>query len=81
MHTPRPTLDIDPSYCSATAKKRSVELRKKIRIPHTTRRVVNAYRKLQVELMRINERCSKKAAKEMSEDPTPYETSYVFYCL
>lgn len=81
MSTPRPIIDVDGAYCSAINKKRQHTLRTKFHTPHSARRVVNAYRQLQLELIRNDLKCSKKEAKLHSEDPSPYEKTHVFFCL
>ena len=79
--TPRPTIDVEEDYCSATAKARIKTLRKRIRISHALTRQMWAYKALQWHIIKTGNNCSMKQAKDWSEDPDPYEKTYVFYCL
>lgn len=79
--TLRPTINVDGDYCSVIDKQRAKALRKKIRISHTLTRQVQTYRELQWYIMQTTHNCTKKQAKVWSEDPDPYDKSYVFYCL
>ena len=79
--TPRPVIDIDADYCSATVKARTNLLRKRIRISHALTRQMWVYRILQWDIIKTGNKCSMKQAKIWSEDPDPYEKTYVFYCL
>ena len=79
--TLRPTIDVDCVYCSIVNKQRAVTLRKRIRISRALTRHVRGYRILQWSLIQVKEKCTKKGARQMSEDPSPYEVGYVFYCL
>jgi hypothetical protein len=79
--TLRPTVNVDEVSCSATIKQRKDTLRKRIRISHALTRQMWVYRELQWHLMETTKKCTKKQAKIWSEDPDPYEKSYVFYCV
>jgi PP-loop superfamily ATP-utilizing enzyme len=79
--TPRPTVNVDGEYCAETNKQRAKALRKKIRISHEVTRQVRIYRELQWHIMQTTHLCTKKQAKAWSEDPDPYDKTYVFYCL
>ncbi len=79
--TARPTIDVETKICNELVNKRYKEFRKKLHASHGLRRVVRIYRDLQINLMYAKHSCSKKAAKEYSEDPDPYEKGYVFYCV
>ena len=79
--TLRPTVNVDANYCSATNKQRKDTLRKRIRISHALTQQMRIYKELQWHLMQTSQKCTKKQAKIWSEDPDPYEKSYVFYCL
>ena len=79
--TPRPTVNVDEACCSATTKQRKEALRKRIRISHALTRQMWIYRELQWHLMQTAKKCTKKQAKVWSDDPDPYEKSYVFYCV
>lgn len=79
--TLRPTIDVDTDYCPATCKARTKTLRKRIRISHALTRQMWVYRALQWNIIKTGNKCSMKEAKVLSEDPDPYEKTYVFYCL
>jgi hypothetical protein len=81
INTPRPTIIVDDAYCSALATQRRKQLRKKLRVSRTFNHVIRVYRTLQRDLTRTHEKCSKKEAKSLAEDPDPYEKGYIFYCL
>lgn len=81
MHTPRPTIDVDGAFCSVIDAKRRKEFRSRIHTSHALRRVIREYRSIQLDLLREKFNCSKKGAKLRSEDPSPYEDGYIFYCL
>uniref|UniRef100_A0A6C0BIT7 Uncharacterized protein n=1 Tax=viral metagenome TaxID=1070528 RepID=A0A6C0BIT7_9ZZZZ len=79
---PRPTLDVDNLDISAAlAAKRTKSLACHIHTSHVARRIYQAYRAIQHKKMQAHRRGTKKAAITESEDPDPYEASYVFYCL
>lgn len=79
--TLRPTINVDGDYCSAIDKQRAKALRKRIRINHVITRHVRIYRELQWHIIQTTQKCTKKKAKAWSEDPDPYDKSYVFYCV
>lgn len=79
---PRPTLDVDNLDLSvALETKRTKALTCHIHTSHVARRVYQAYRAIQHKKMQAHLRSTKKVAIAESEDPSPYEPSYVFYCL
>jgi hypothetical protein len=78
--TLRPSVNVDEASCSETIQQRKDTLRKRIRISHALTRQMWIYRELQWHLMETTKKCTKKQAKIWSEDPDPYEKSYVFYC-
>ena len=51
------------------------------RISHALTRQMWAYKALQWHIIKTGNNCSMKQAKDWSEDPDPYEKTYVFYCL
>jgi hypothetical protein len=79
---PRPTVDVENLYFSEELyKQRMKVLRKHIHSSHETRRLVQSYRILQHKKMYEHFKCTKKDAESYSEDPSPYESSHIFYCL
>ena len=79
---PRPALDVDNLDCPADLfAKRKKSMTRHIHTSHVARRIYNAYRALQHKKMQEYDGGTKKAAILDSEDPSPYEPSYVFYCL
>lgn len=79
---PRPTLDVDNLHCPVDlATKRTKALTCHIHTSHVARRIYQAYRATQHKKMQAHLRGTKKVAIVESEDPSPYEASYVFYCL
>jgi hypothetical protein len=79
---PRPTLDVDNLHCPVElATKRGKAITGHIHTSHAARRIYQAYRAIQHKKMQAHLRGTKKAAITESEDPSPYEASYVFYCL
>ena len=82
--TPRPTLEVDDAalVCnSALYYERKKALRSRVRISHKLSRVIKEWRLKQIDLISKLEKCSKKKAKPDSEDPSPYEKTFIFYCL
>jgi len=79
--TLRPTIDVESIFCPETDKMRAKAIRKKIRISHELTRRMWFYRDIQRHMMEITEKCTMKEACALSEDPDPYDKSYVFYCL
>lgn len=82
--TPRPTVDVDDAdlVCeSALYEARKKTLRSRFRISHKLTRVIKDWRLKQIDLISKIDKCSKKKAKTEAEDPTPYEKSFIFYCL
>ena len=79
--TLRPTVDVEGEYSYELYKQREKALRKKIRVNRALTQQTRIYRELQWQIMLTNESCTKKEAKAWSEDPDPYDKSYVFYCL
>lgn len=70
-YTPKPTLTL-PRYSSAVGKKREEEFKKRMPSPHQdSETVLDFYRNLQEKLV----------DKDDLEDPDPYRSSYIFYCL
>ncbi len=70
-YTPKPTLTL-PRYSSAVGKKREKEFKDRMPSPHKDSEIIlDFYRKLQED----------RIGKKDLEDPDPYESSYVFYCL
>ena len=43
--------------------------------------VVDSFRELQLQKIMRVKRCGYKEAKEIAEDPDPYEKEYLFYCI
>ena len=79
---PRPTLDVDNLDCPADLiTKRKKDMNRHIHTSHVARRVYQAYRAIQHKKMQAHLRSTKKVAIAESEDPSPYDPSYVFYCL
>ena len=82
LSTPRPTIDVDLDGCSSELyKERKKAIRSKIRIPREVTETVKFFRSIQHEIFRRQNGCNKKEAKSESEDPSPYEPSYIFYCV
>ena len=81
MSTPRPTIDVEENWCNSDMlKARKKIMMKHVHASHEMRRVVNTYREYQIKLL-VAKKNSIKAAKEKSEDPYPYESTFIFYCL
>lgn len=79
---PRPTLDVENLWSPPELdEKRRKAISCHIHTSHAARRIYQAYRSLQYKKMQEHEGGSKKDAITDSEDPDPYEPSYVFYCL
>ena len=82
ISTPRPTIDVDLDGCSSELYlERKKAIRSKIRIPREATQTVKFFRSIQHEMFRKRYGYNKKEAKSESEDPSPYEPSYIFYCL
>jgi hypothetical protein len=82
MSTPRPTVDVEVNDCTNEMyKERKRIMMKHVHASHEMRRVVNTYRDYQIKLIIKNSSCSIKAAKEKSEDPYPYNSTFIFYCV
>ena len=82
--TPRPTVDVDDAalVCdSAVYHKRKKALRSRFRISQKLTRIIKEWRLKQIDLISKIEKCSKKKAKPEAEDPTPYEKTFIFYCV
>ena len=54
---------------------------KHVHASHEMRRITKLYREYQVELLAKKNGCSIRAAKELSEDPDPYKSNFIFYCV
>jgi hypothetical protein len=79
---PRPALDVDNLHCPVElTTKRGKAITRHIHTSHAARRIYQAYRAIQHKKMQAHLRATKKVAIAESEDPSPYEPSYVFYCL
>ena len=85
LPTPRPVLDLDVSYNDALGETREAILRWRTRSPPsvsaTAEKVVEDFRKAQVKKIGRIRRCSTETAVEAAEDPSPYDTEHLFYCL
>lgn len=79
---PRPSIDVDNLWSSEEllAKRKKIMFQH-IHTSHEARRIYQAYRVLQHKKMQEHDGGTKKDAIIYSEDPSPYEPSYVFYCL
>jgi len=79
---PKPILDVDNLETpQELATKRKKAITQHIHTSHVARRIYQGYRALQHKKMQEYDKGTKKAAILDSEDPSPYEPSYVFYCL
>jgi hypothetical protein len=79
---PRPTIDVENLWSpEELLAKRKKSITQHIHTSHVARRIYKAYRALQHKKMQKYDKGTKKAAILDSEDPSPYEPSYVFYCL
>jgi hypothetical protein len=85
LPTPRPVLDVDASYNDALGETREAILRWRTRSPPsvsaTAEKVVEAFRTAQVQKISRVCRFSLEKATEAAEDPSPYDTEHIFYCL
>ena len=82
--TPRPTVEVDDAalVCDPVIyNKRKKTLRSRFRICHKLSRVIKDWRLKQIDLISKIDKCSKKKAKPEAEDPTPYEKTFIFYCV
>ena len=82
--TPRPTVEVDDAALVCDSKvyfQRKKALRSRFRISHKLTRIIKEWRLKQIDLICKIEKCSKKKAKPDAEDPTPYEKTFIFYCL
>lgn len=82
MSTPRPTIKTDcDEYNYTLMKVRLAKLRQHIHSSHENRRVFRLMRELQIQKFIECNKVTKKRAREMLEDPNPYEKDYLFYCV
>lgn len=82
--TPRPTVNVDDAdlvFNSVLYEARKKAFRSRIRISHKLTRIIKVWRLKQIDLISKIDKCSKKKAKTEAEDPTPYEKSFIFYCV
>ena len=82
--TPRPTVNVDDAdlvFNSVLYEARKKAFRSRFRISHKLTRIIKIWRLKQIDLISKIDKCSKKKAKTEAEDPTPYEKSFIFYCL
>ena len=70
-HTPKPVLTME-RYSSKIGKQREKEFKDRMPKPHQNSEIIlDFYRKLQ----------EGRIGKKDLEDPDPYSSSYIFYCL
>jgi hypothetical protein len=85
LPTPRPVLDLNVSYNDALGETREAILRWRTRSPpaltSAAEKIVEDFRKAQVKKIGRIRRCSTETAVEAAEDPSPYDTEHLFYCL
>lgn len=82
--TPRPTVEVDDAALVCDSKvyfERKKAFRSRFQISHKLTRIIKEWRLKQIDLICKIEKCSKKKAKPDAEDPTPYEKTFIFYCL
>lgn len=78
----KPIIDVENLWSPPELfSQRKKVMTRHIHTTHKARRIYQAYRALQYKKMQEYDGGSKKDAIINSEDPSPYERSYVFYCL
>jgi hypothetical protein len=76
--TPRPIIDANAAEASLDRPTKEHPL---LSASYWCDVVVDSFRELQLQkIMRVR-RCGYTEAKEIAEDPDPYEKEYLFYCL
>ena len=78
IQSPRPTIDVEAAEASPDRPKKENPL---LGTTFWCDTVVDAFRELQLQKILRIKRCGYTEAKEIAEDPDPYEKEYVFYCL
>lgn len=76
--TPRPTIDVDVAEDSKDRPRKEHPL---LDATFWCDTVVDSFRDLQLQRILRIKRCGYKEAKEIAEDPDPYDKEYLFYCL
>lgn len=76
--TPRPTIDVDIAEMSEDRPRKEHPL---ISASFWCDTVVDSFRDLQLQRILRVKQCNYKEAKEIAEDPDPYDKEYLFYCL
>lgn len=76
--TPRPTIDVDAAEASLDRPTKEHPL---LSASYWCDVVVDSFRELQLQKIMRVKRCGYTEAKEIAEDPDPYEKEYLFYCI
>ena len=76
--TPRPSIDVDAAEASLDRPTKEHPL---LSSSYWCDVVVDSFRELQLQKIMRVKRCGYTEAKEIAEDPDPYEKEYLFYCL
>ena len=76
--TPRPSIAVDAAEASLDRPTKEHPL---LSASYWCDVVVDSFRELQLQKIMRVKRCGYTEAKEIAEDPDPYEKEYLFYCL
>jgi len=76
--TPRPSIDVDAAEASPDRPTKENPI---LSASYWCDVVVDSFRELQLQKIMRVKRCGYKEAKEIAEDPDPYEKEYLFYCI
>lgn len=76
--TLRPSIDVD---AAEAAPDRPTKENPILSASYWCDVVVDSFRELQLQKIMRVKRCGYTEAKEIAEDPDPYEKEYLFYCL